>query len=492
MKNPEIITSHGHSIPVIMGGVMLGLLLAALDGTIMSTVMPTIITRLGGMEFYTWPFTIYMLASTISIIIFGKISDLFGRKRVFNTGIGIFLIGSLLSGLSPGMIYLILFRLIQGIGGGILLTVSFIMVAELFPVWERGKYMGILASVFGIASIIGPLIGGYITEHIGWPWVFYVNIPIGILSFCMIWRFFPDIAPVAQSRSIDYAGIITFTAAMIPLFLGLSLAGTVYPWASPEIIGMMGTSAILFIIFIRTQLKAQEPVLAVRMFHNRVYAISMIDVFLGNALFYAAIIYLPLFVQDVLKTNASMAGMIITPMVISVVLAAIVSGQVISRTRRYKTLALFAFAIMGVSTALFSTINTDTSFAELIFGSILLGFGAGIMDPLFSVAAQNAFSPKEIGVITSSLQFSRNMGATVITPLLAFVMYNSLNITKGSVDISGLSPDSLAHAISLVFEWCLVIAIVSCALTLLLEDAKLKPREKPGEKSLMHPEAQVS
>jgi len=492
MKNPEIITSYGHSIPVIMGGVMLGLLLAALDGTIMSTVMPTIITRLGGMESYTWPFTIYMLASTISIIIFGKISDLFGRKLVFNTGIGIFLIGSLLSGLSPGMVYLILFRLIQGIGGGILLTVSFIMVAELFPIWERGKYMGILASVFGIASIIGPLLGGYITEHIGWPWVFYVNIPIGILSFCMIWRFFPDIAPVAQSRSIDYAGIITFTAAMIPLFLGLSLAGTVYPWASPEIIGMMGTSAILFIIFIRTQLKAQEPVLAVRMFHNRVYAISMIDVFLGNALFYAAIIYLPLFVQDVLKTNASMAGMIITPMVISVVLAAIVSGQVISRTRRYKTLALFAFAIMGVSTALFSTINTDTSFAELIFGSILLGFGAGIMHPLFSVAAQNAFSPKEIGVITSSLQFSRNMGATVITPLLAFVMYNSLNITKGSVDISGLSPDSLAHAISLVFEWCLVIAIVSCALTLLLEDAKLKPREKPGEKSPMHPEAQVS
>lgn len=492
MTNPDIIKSGGHSIPVIMGGVMLGLLLAALDGTIMSTVMPTIITQLGGMEYYTWPFTVYMLASTISIIIFGKISDLFGRKQVFNAGIVIFLAGSILSGLSPGMIYLILFRLIQGIGGGILLTVSFIMVAELFPIWERGKYMGILASVFGIASIIGPLMGGYITEHIGWPFVFFVNIPIGILSFFMIWKYFPDIPPVAQSRSIDYAGIITFTAAMIPLFLALSMAGTVYQWTSPEIIGMLLCSGILFFLFIRTQLQAKEPVLAVRMFQNKVYAISMIDVFLGNALFYAAIIYLPLFVQDVLNTNASMAGMVITPMVISVVLAAIISGQVLSRTRRYKTLALFAFALMGISTALFSTITPDTSFAELVFGSILLGFGTGIMHPLFSVAAQNAFSPKEIGVITSSLQFSRNMGATIITPLLAFVMYNSLNISNGAVDITRLSPDALAHAISLVFEWCLVIAIVSCALTLLLKDAQLKPREKQGEKSPIHSEVQVS
>lgn len=483
LTNPRL-----NNIPVIMGGVMLGLLLAALDGTIMSTVMPTIVTQLGGMEFYSWPFTVYMLASTISIIIFGKISDLFGRKAIFNGGIVLFLIGSILCGLSPGMIYLILFRLIQGIGGGILLTISFIMVAELFPLWERGKYMGILASVFGIASIIGPVIGGYITETFGWSWVFYVNIPIGILSLFMVWKYFPCINPVAESRSIDYTGIITFTAAMIPLFLGLSLAGTVYLWTSPEIIGMLSGSFLLFILFIKTQFTVKEPVLAVRMFKNRVYTISMVAVFLSNALFYAAIIYLPLFVQDVLRTNASMAGMVITPMVISLVLGAIVSGQIISRTRRYKLLALSGFVIMGVSTLLFTMINPETSFAELIIGSVLLGFGTGIMHPLFSVAAQNAFSPKEIGVITSSLQFSRNLGATIITPLLATVMYGALNTIKGATDISRFPPEILSHAISLVFDWCLILVILAFATTLIIEDAKLKPRKRPDEKLSSYPE----
>lgn len=480
------------NIPVIMGGVMLGLLLAALDGTIVSTVMPTMVIQLGGMEFYSWPFTAYMVASTISIIIFGKISDLFGRKVIFNAGIGIFLVGSVLSGLSPSMFYFILFRLIQGIGGGILLTISFIMVAEIFPLWERGKYMGILASVFGIASIIGPAIGGYITENFGWSWVFFVNIPLGMVSLFMVSRYFPVIRPVTDSRSIDRAGIITFTSAMIPLFLGLSLAGTVYQWTSPEILGMLACSTFLFILFIRTQLTAKEPILTIRMFKNRVYSISMVAVFLSNALFYAAIIYLPLFVQDVLKTNASMAGMIITPMVISLVLAAILSGQIISRTRRYKFLALFGFTIMGVATGLFSMIRADTGYAELIIGSILLGFGTGIMHPLFSVAAQNAFTPKEIGVITSSLQFSRNMGATIITPLLATVMYGALHTVKGAMDISTLSPEILSHAISLVFDWCLAVAVVAFGITLFLEDTRIKPRMKPNEQPSSVHEREVS
>lgn len=475
------------SILAVMGGVMLGLLLAALDGTIVSTSMPTIAHELNGMEYYVWPFTVYMLASTLAIVIFGKLSDLYGRKSVFIAGILVFLAGSIGAGLSPDMLYLILFRGVQGIGGGILMTISFIMVAEIFPIWQRGKYMGILASVFGIASVIGPLLGGVITETAGWSWNFYINIPLGILSLFMVWRWFPDIAPVAESRQIDYAGIFTFIAAMIPLFLGFSLAGTTYPWISPEIIGMLGGSVILFIIFIRIQKTAKEPIIAISMFTNRVFSISMAAVFLANSLFFAAIIYLPLFVQDVLKTSATVAGMVITPMVLSLVLAAIITGQMISRTRRYRNLALFGFALMGVATVIFALIQPETSFTTLIIGSVLLGYGSGIMHPLFAIAAQNAFTVKEIGVITSSLQFSRNMGATIITPLFGVVMYGALTGSETTIDITLVPATDLTHAIAMVFDWCVIIAIAGFLITMLLENTMIASRTRPVDENMEVP-----
>jgi EmrB/QacA subfamily drug resistance transporter len=424
-----------------------------------------------------------MLASTIAIVIFGKLSDHYGRKPVFLAGILIFIAGSVLSGISPGMISLILFRGIQGIGGGILMTLSFIMVAEIFPIWERGKYMGVLASVFGIASIIGPVLGGLITETVGWPWTFFLNIPLGLLSLGMVWHWYPDIAPVARDHRIDYQGIIIFVAAMVPLFLGFSLAGSVYSWISPEICGMLGGSLVLFALFVRTQMKAAEPVIAIRMFKNRVFSLSMVAVFLANSLFFAAIIYLPLFVQDVLKASASTAGMVITPMVLSMVLAAIVSGQMISRSRRYKNLALFGFGILGIACGIFAMLRQDTSYGELILGSVLLGYGSGIMHPLFSIAAQNAFSVRDVGVITSSLQFSRNMGATIITPLLGVIMYGALNGTKGSVDLTVVPAAELTHAISLVFDWCVAIVAVGFLITLCLEDTMIADRRCPGNET---------
>lgn len=461
------------NIPALMGGVMIGLLLAALDGTIVSTVMPTIAGHLQGMALYVWPFTVYMLASTIAIIVFGKMSDLFGRKRIFLLGIFIFLLGSLLCGLSPDMPALILFRAIQGAGGGIIMTVSFIMVGELFPIWMRAKYLGILASVFGISSIIGPALGGIITEMLGWPWVFFINIPLGVLSVVMVQRGFPDIAPVALSQEIDYAGICTFTAAMVPLFLGLSCGGSIFEWVSVQTIGLITGSMILFALFIHTQRHAKQPILALSLFKSRVYSISMAAVFLANALFFAAIIYIPLFVQEVQKMSATMAGMVITPMVVSMVLAAVITGQMITRNKRYKKLAIFAFILIAISMILYALIQPDTPLITLVIASILLGYGSGIMHPLFSIAAQNAFSHKEIGIISSSLQFSRNMGATIITPLFGVIMYGALQFS-GTGDLSFVDPPLLTHAIGRVFLACLVIVAGCIALVFMLEDIEIR------------------
>ncbi|ACL16092.1 MFS transporter [Methanosphaerula palustris] len=464
------------NVPMIMGSVMLGLFLSAMDGTIVSTVMPTIAHQLQGMDLYVWPFTVYMLASTVAIIIFGKISDIFGRKPVYLLGIGIFLAGSMLSGLSATMSEMILCRGIQGVGGGIIVAISFVMVSEIFPVWERGKYLGILASVFGIASIIGPILGGVITETIGWPWVFYLNIPIGLLSAVLIKTKFPNMPAVSPSGDIDYRGIICFIALMIPLFLGLSLAGVVYPWVSLEIIGLLGLSVLLLFIFIRIERNARHPILPIDLYKNRVFQISMGAVFLGNSLFYAGIIYLPLFVQDVIKTTASGAGLVITPMIISLILSANITGRLIARTRRYKYLALSGFLFLGIAISILTMVRIDTPITVLILASILLGYGMGVMFPTFSVAAQNAFSVKEIGVITSSLQFSQNMGATLITPLFGIIISTALNSSKKLTDYSLVPADLLSHAISLVFDACLGIVILAILVTLLLKNDLIAPR----------------
>jgi MFS family permease len=266
---------------------------------------------------------------------------------------------------------------------------------------------------------------------------------------------------------------------MIPLFLGLSLARSSSPGISPEIICMIAGSLFLFGLFIRTQMAATDPILAISLFKNRVYSISMIAVLLANALFFAPIIYLPLFIQNVLKMTATTTGMIITPMVLSLVIAAIITGQMISRSRRYKKLALFGFVTIGVSMMMLAMIQPDTPIEILIIASILLGSGSGIMHPLFSVAAQNAFTFREIGVITSSLQFSRNLGATIIPPVLGVIMYGGLSSSGATVDITTVPPEILTYAISLVFDSCLVLTALAFIVTYLLEDIAIKPRVAP-------------
>lgn len=476
MEQNQIKTLDPKKIPFVLGGIMLGLLLSALDGTIVSTVMPTIVGDLHGMEYYVWPFTVYMLCSTIAIVVFGKFSDLYGRRKIFLSGILIFLGGSILCGLAPDMVLLTLFRGIQGIGGGILMTISFIIVAELFPVRERGRYMGILVSVFGIASIIGPLLGGLITDMAGWRWVFYINLPIGIIAAWLVITHLHETAVLPEKKQIDYAGITSFILCMVPLLLALSLGGTIFSWASPQVLGLLIVAVAMLACFIRTQSAAKSPLLPLTLFKNPIYSITAVAAFLANALMFAGVIYLPLFMQGVKKVSAAESGMVITPMVLALVFAAIVTGRLISSTGKYRALSVAGFVITGAGIGMLALMNPETSVLLIVLASALLGIGTGMMHPLLAIAAQNAFPPKDLGVVSSSQQFFRNMGATILTPIFGFIMYAGLGSGVDRNSLVQLPAVDLAQAISQVFLFCAGIVVICIILVLYLQEIPLRSR----------------
>jgi EmrB/QacA subfamily drug resistance transporter len=466
-------------IPLVMAGVMLGLLVAALDGTIVSTVMPTVIHDLQGMEYYVWPFAVYLLTATIATVVFGRCSDMYGRKTIFVAGIVVFVAGSVLCGISPGMIWLVVFRGLQGIGGGILTSLAFIIVAELFPVWERGKYIGILVSAFGIASIAGPLLGGIITDTIGWRWVFFINVPLGALAAFLVLAKVPETATVPERCAIDYAGIALFTAAMVPLFVAISCGGTLLAWNSPQVTGLLILSAVLIVLFVRTERSAAHPLLPLSLFANRVYTFTAAASFLANALMYAGIIYLPLYMQDVKQTNAGGAGILVTPMIVSLILASVVTGRIIAAIRKYKPVAVGGFAIVGTGVLMLATLSATSSLAFIVVATILVGAGTGILFPVLAIAAQNALPPQDLGIVTSSQQFFRNMGATILTPVFGFVMYLGLGTGTDKSNLLLLPPDTIAHGIQLVFVFCVVIAAAAILLMLMLEEIPLRSRARP-------------
>jgi EmrB/QacA subfamily drug resistance transporter len=478
MEQHPITPLDPKKIPFVLGGLMLGLLLSALDGTIVSTVMPTIVRDLHGMEYYVWPFTMYMLCSTIAIVVFGKFSDLYGRRKIFLFGILIFLAGSVLCGLAPDMVLLTLFRGLQGIGGGILMTISFIIVAELFPIRERGKYMGILVSVFGIASIVGPLLGGVITDVFGWRWVFYINLPVGLIAAYLVVTHLHETAVLPEKKQIDYAGIASFILCMVPLLLALSLGGTILPWTSPQVLGLLILSGAMLFCFVRTQRVAKSPLLPLTLFRNPIYSITAAAAFLANALMFAGVIYLPLFMQGVKKVSAAESGMVVTPMVLALVFAAVITGRLISSTGKYRALSVAGFVVTGAGIGMLVLLNPETPVLLIVLASALLGIGTGMMHPLLAIAAQNAFPPKDLGVVSSSQQFFRNMGATILTPVFGFVMYAGLGSMTDRNGLLLLPSADLAHAIGEVFLFCAGIVAICIILVLCLQEIPLRSRGK--------------
>jgi EmrB/QacA subfamily drug resistance transporter len=407
----------------ILLGVILGMLLAALDQTIVGTALPRIVANLGGLDHYAWVVTAYLLASTVSIPIWGKLSDIYGRRTFFILGMVIFLIGSALAGTSQNMTQLIIYRGIQGVGAGAMMPIALAIIGDIFPPAERGKWQGLIVAVFGLASIVGPTLGGWITDNWGWRWVFYVNMPVGVIAILTAGIVMPKIV-IRRQHIIDYLGVITLIAGAVPLLLAFSWAGTQYAWGSWQIIGSFIFSAVMLVIFVLVERRAAEPIISPQLFKNSIFTTSTIAMFLVSAGMFGAILYLPLFVQGVLGNSATNSGLVLTPLMLGFIFSSIVGGQLLSRTGRYKILAMGGFVVAAVGMFLLSRMTPATSQGEVVRNMLVTGLGIGVMMSLFTIVVQNAFPYRQLGEVTASLTFFRSIGSTMGVAVMGTIMTN--------------------------------------------------------------------
>jgi len=411
---------------ILLAGLFFGLFFAALDQTVVGTAMPRIIGDLGGLSIMTWVTTSYMLTSTVVVPIAGKLADLYGRRIVYVTGIAIFLIGSTLCGTSYTMTQLIIYRGLQGIGGGIMMPLAMTIIGDIFPPETRGKWQGLIGAVFGLSSIVGPAIGGWIVDYTSWHWVFFINIPIGILAASTIYIGLRGEKRLKDKVVIDYFGAVMLILATLCLLLGLNLGGTDYPWLSWQIVMLLGVSFLSWITFVSVEKNAKEPVISLELFKNRVFVISNIIGFLMGLGMFGALIFTPLFWQGVIGASATQSGNMMLPMMFSNVVASILGGRLANRAS-LRTIFVAGMACMALGFYLLSTMTLGTPLKVAVLYLIVLGFGMGLIMPTVTLAVQNAFPPKQRGVATSVTQFSRSIGSTLGMTILG-VLFNNDSI----------------------------------------------------------------
>jgi EmrB/QacA subfamily drug resistance transporter len=436
----------------ILFAVLLGLFLGALDQTIVGPALPTIVTKLAGNDIYVWAVTIYLLTSTISVPFWGKLSDLYGRKPMFMIGIVIFLIGSALSGLSQNMTELIAFRGFQGIGAGSLFPIALATIGDLFTPAERGKYQGLFGAVFGIAFIIGPLVGGFLTENIAWNWIFYVNIPIGLVSLFFISRLLPTVKTKAATRNFDILGGAIFTVATAFLLVGLTQKGqtnaathALNEWTDPTVGGFILVALVGIALFIWAESRAKEPIIPLGLFRNRTYAASMVATFFAAFAFFGAIIFLPRWFQIVQSFTPTTSGLALLPLMVGLIFSSIASGLIVARTGKYKWLTVGAIILMGLSTALMTQLRADTPVPIVWVWMLIAGLGVGPTFAVFTLIVQNAVPFNMLGVATSNLTFFRQIGGTVALAIVGTMFASSFQSELvPQLAGSGASPQSLA------------------------------------------------
>jgi EmrB/QacA subfamily drug resistance transporter len=415
---------------VVMSALMLAMLLAALDQTIVSTALPQIASDLHGLSKYSWVATAYLLTSAVSTPLYGKISDMYGRKKIFQSAIIIFLIGSALCGLAQNMTQLIFFRGLQGIGAGGLMTLVLAIVGDVVPPRQRGRYQGYFGGVFGIASVIGPLLGGLLTDHLSWRWVFYVNLPVGILALSVVAARLH--LPVRKTKhKIDYGGAVLLAISVVSLLLATVWGGVDYPWGSAQILGLFATSLIGTGLFIWREGKAKEPIIPMRLFRNAIFRVSVILSLLVGVVMFGAIIFLPEYQQLVRGDSATKSGLMLLPLIIGVVGGSLVSGRLISKLGRYRIFPILGSLLLIFSFWLFSHIAIATSRIELGVWMLILGAGVGMTMPVMTLAVQNGVDRKDLGTATSSVTFFRSIGSSLGAAMFGAVLINRLSVHLG-------------------------------------------------------------
>jgi EmrB/QacA subfamily drug resistance transporter len=504
MTHREVVT--------VIAGLMVGLFLAALDQTIVSTALPTIVSDLGGLTEYSWTVTAYLLTATASTPLYGKLGDLYGRKRVFQAAIVIFMAGSLVSGVAQDMATLIAGRAIQGLGAGGLIALTLAIVGDIVSPRERGRYQGLFGAVFGISSVLGPLLGGFFTEQLSWRWVFWINVPLGLIALVTIQRTL-HLPKTRVEHRVDYVGAALIVAGVSAILLVTVWGGQQYAWDSATIIGLGVLGVLMIVLFVLWELRVPEPLLPMRLFRNPVFTNTSIVSFLFGFTFFGAIIYLPFYLQVVRGYSPTESGLLLLPLVLGIFITSTGSGQAITRTGRYKIFPLVGMVVIPVALLWLSQIGVDTPLWNLSLRIFLLGLGLGLVIQTLVVAVQNAVDPRDLGVATSSNTFFRTMGGAIGTAVFGSVLTSTLTTElqdafpgglPGGVDPSQLQTDvsqiqslpaavqeplleAFTAAIDRVFLVGVPVILVALVLTLFLKELPLRETSGMQEAAAREP-----
>jgi len=496
-------TLTGPALRTVFIALMLGMFLAALDQTIVAVALPKIVGDLGALNHISWVVTSYLLASTISTPIYGKLGDMYGRKPVFLVAILIFLAGSMLAGLSQAMAELIGFRALQGIGAGGVMTLATAGVADLVPPRERGRYQGYIQLTFLLASLTGPLLGGLFVDHLSWRWAFYVNVPIGALALALLSVYLPAGAQRREAR-IDWPGAALLAGTVVAIMLVATWGGSQYAWGSAQIVGLIAAALILFAAFLVRERSAAEPVLPLRLFGNRVFTVVAAGAFAATLSLFAAIVFLPVFLQLVTGASATGSGLLTLPLLLASAVTTVGAGRVMTRTGRYKIFPVIGLAAMSAGLLLFSTLGPSSSRATAALFMVVFGAGFGLVTQILMVAIQNAVSPREIGTATAAANLFRALGGSVGVAIYGAVFAAGLRhwlplelhgrtpggITAGGIQdtpgrIHALAPavqhgiaGAVGNSLQDVFLVAAPIALAGCLIVLLLPEHPLRGREQ--------------
>ncbi|MBF8378303.1 MFS transporter [Alicyclobacillus mali] len=406
--------------------VLVTMFFSSLDQTVVSTAMPTVISDLHGLNLYTWVFTAYMITSSITVPIYGKLSDVFGRKPFYLFGLVMFGVGSAISGQAHSMMELVWARAVQGVGAGAMMSMPRATVGDIFSPKERARWMGVMMAVFGLSSIVGPAIGGFITDDWSWRWVFYVNLPFVIVAIVGVVFALPRVRTKDQVK-VDWQGAALLTVGLVPILLALTWAGSKYAWGSSEILGMLAGGVVVLVVFVFWEMRAPDPLVAPWLFRNRIFTTSLVLQLLVGMAMFGSLMYLPIFVQGVIGLNAQNSGWIMTPMMGGFMVGSMVSGQVMSKTGRYRHVAWLSGAVIVVGSILLNRIDVHTSWPTIMVDMVVLGLGIGALMPLMNMAVQNAFPYRVMGTVNASQQFVSSLGGVVASPVFGTVLNHAFS-----------------------------------------------------------------